>query len=85
MRRLAVDFDKEDGKIDIINSVQDAVGSIGNFLRYHGWVPNELVIITVPKSNHLNTNNIELNPSRTNITLSELIPNWQKIKNIFIQ
>ena len=78
-RRLAVDFDK-DGKIDIINSVQDAVGSIGNFLRYHGWVPNESVIITVPKSNHLNTNNIELNPSRTNITLSELIPNWQKIK-----
>ena len=49
-RRLAVDFDK-DGKIDIINSVQDAVGSIGNFLRYHGWVPNESVIITVPKSN----------------------------------
>ena len=36
-RRLAVDFDK-DGEIDIINSVQDAVGSIGNFLRYHGWI-----------------------------------------------
>ena len=78
-RRLAVDFDK-DGKIDIINSVQDAVGSIGNFLRYHGWIPNESVIVIVPKSNHLNANNIELNPSRTNIALTELIPDWQKIK-----
>ncbi len=78
-RRLAVDFDK-DGKIDIINSVQDAVGSIGNFLRYHGWAPNESVIVFVPKSNHLNRNNLELNPSRTNISLAKLIPNWQKIK-----
>ena len=28
----------------------------------------------------MNTNNIELNPSRPNIALSELIPDWQKIK-----
>ena len=81
-RRLAVDFDK-DGKIDIINNVEDAIGSIGNFLRYHGWIPNETVFVAIPKSNHLKGNKIEFNPSRTNTTLVELIPEWQKIR--FVQ
>ena len=32
----AVDFD-EDGKVDLINSSTDAIGSVANFLRNHGW------------------------------------------------
>ena len=32
----AVDFD-DDGKVDLINSTTDAIGSVANFLRNHGW------------------------------------------------
>ena len=77
-RRLAVDFDK-DGKIDIINNVEDAIGSIGNFLRYHGWIPNKGVISVLPESIYVERRGIQPNPSRTNTTLVELIPNWRKI------
>ena len=35
----AVDFD-EDGKVDLINSTTDAIGSVANFLRNHGWQPD---------------------------------------------
>ncbi len=81
-RRLAVDFNK-DGKIDIINNVEDAIGSIGNFLRYHGWIPNEAVISVIPKSSHIKSAKIESNPSRTNTTLVELVPDWRETK--FVQ
>ncbi|NML62057.1 lytic murein transglycosylase B [Massilia sp. RP-1-19] len=36
----AVDFD-EDGKVDLINSSTDAIGSVANFLRNHGWHGNQ--------------------------------------------
>lgn len=36
-RRFGVDFDG-DGQIDIAGSPADAIGSIGNFLKSHGWV-----------------------------------------------
>ena len=36
-RRFAVDFDG-DGQIDLAGSPADAIGSIGNFLKSHGWV-----------------------------------------------
>jgi membrane-bound lytic murein transglycosylase B len=35
-RRYAVDFDG-DTRRNIIGSVEDAIGSVGNFLREHGW------------------------------------------------
>ena len=35
-RRYAVDFDG-DGHVDLINSPVDAIGSVANFLREHGW------------------------------------------------
>lgn len=35
-RRYAVDFDG-DGAIDLRHSPRDAIGSVGNFLRQHGW------------------------------------------------
>lgn len=37
-RAYAVDFDR-DGRRDIWGSVPDVLGSIGNFLRAHGWTP----------------------------------------------
>jgi len=36
--RFGVDFDA-DGRIDLIDSVPDAIGSVGRFLREHGWQP----------------------------------------------
>lgn len=36
-RRFAVDFDG-DGHIDLINSPVDAIGSVANFLKAHGWL-----------------------------------------------
>lgn len=40
----AVDFDG-DGKRDLINSPTDAIGSVANYLRRHGWKINQPVII----------------------------------------
>ena len=37
IRRFAVDLDK-DGRIDLRNSVPDAIGSVASFLSRHGWV-----------------------------------------------
>lgn len=35
-RRYAIDFDG-DGHVDLVNSPVDAIGSVANFLREHGW------------------------------------------------
>jgi membrane-bound lytic murein transglycosylase B len=40
IRKFAVDFDG-DGRIDLRNSQVDAIGSVANFLRQHGWTAGE--------------------------------------------
>jgi membrane-bound lytic murein transglycosylase B len=40
IRKFAVDFDG-DGRIDLRNSQVDAIGSVANFLREHGWTAGE--------------------------------------------
>ena len=40
IRQFAVDFNG-DNKIDLRNSPADAIGSVANFLRKHGWQPGE--------------------------------------------
>ena len=50
-RNFAVDFDN-DGKVNLIKSPADAIGSIANYLSIHGWKPNELSHAPVnPKKN----------------------------------
>lgn len=44
LRRYAVDFDK-DGRIDLMGSEADAIGSVAAFLAAHGWVKNGPVAI----------------------------------------
>jgi membrane-bound lytic murein transglycosylase B len=45
-RRYGVDFDG-DGRIDLRASAADAIGSVANFLRRHGWQPGEAVQLRV--------------------------------------
>ena len=44
-RRYAVDFDK-DGTVDLRRSPSDAIGSVGSFLRQHGWRKGAPVLAT---------------------------------------
>ena len=43
-RRNAVDFNG-DGKIDLMNGAEDAIGSVANYLRQYGWKPGERVAV----------------------------------------
>jgi membrane-bound lytic murein transglycosylase B len=42
-RRFAVDFDGS-GAVDLRRSPSDAIGSVGNFLKEHGWQPGGEVL-----------------------------------------
>lgn len=42
-RRFAVDFDR-DGKINLLGSPIDAIGSIGRFLNMHGWTKDAPIV-----------------------------------------
>jgi membrane-bound lytic murein transglycosylase B len=45
-RRHGVDFDG-DGRIDLASSVDDAIGSVGNFLASHGWEKDAPLAVSV--------------------------------------
>lgn len=48
-RRFGVDFDG-DGQINLATSPADAIGSIGNFLKSHGWVRGQPVAFSAEAS-----------------------------------
>ena len=43
-RHYAIDFD-DDGKRDLWNNTADAIGSVANYFKVHGWMPGEQVVI----------------------------------------
>jgi membrane-bound lytic murein transglycosylase B len=51
-RRFAVDYDG-DGTSNLATSAADAIGSIGNFLKAHGWVKGEPVAFSAEVSGEL--------------------------------
>ena len=51
-RRWGVDFDG-DGRIDLRQSPIDAIGSVGNFLKSHGWQTDQIAVIPVMAPNPL--------------------------------
>ena len=65
-RAYAVDFD-EDNSIDLFNSVDDAIGSIANYLKVHGWKKNGTIVY---KSKPNNVRNIY----KPHNSLSKFIP-----------
>ena len=46
IRRFATDGDR-DGKIDLRNSPEDAIASVGQFLKMHGWVKDEPIYLNI--------------------------------------
>jgi membrane-bound lytic murein transglycosylase B len=50
LRRYGVDFDR-DGTVDLRTSRADAIGSVGNFLKEHGWRAREPVIYRAKVTN----------------------------------
>ncbi len=44
IRRFGVDGNK-DGKIDLRHSPEDAIASVGNFLKMHGWIKDEPIYL----------------------------------------
>lgn len=55
-RNFAIDFAKL-GKVDLINNVPNAIGSVANYFKKHGWILNQPVaykaILTGPKYKQL--------------------------------
>jgi membrane-bound lytic murein transglycosylase B len=50
-RHYAVDFDG-DGKRDLLNNTADAIGSVANYFKQHGWNNGDPVVVTASyKSN----------------------------------
>lgn len=48
-RAYAVDFNG-DGKIDLINQPEDAIGSVANYFKVHGWQYEQPVVFKIEKS-----------------------------------
>jgi membrane-bound lytic murein transglycosylase B len=49
-RRFAVDF-THTGKIDLMNNIGDAIGSVGNYFKMHGWKSGESVVLKANVTN----------------------------------
>lgn len=67
--KWAVDFD-QDGQIDLWNSSADVLASVANYLKEHGWRPDEPVLIPLVAR----ADAVDLGPNRIelNRTLAEL-------------
>ncbi len=63
-RNYAVDFDG-DGQRDLVNSRADAIGSVANYFREHGWSPGEMVAVPakVEGSDYNHFANFDLKPN----------------------
>jgi len=43
-RRYAIDYDG-DGRRDLMGNTADAIGSVANYYRAHGWLPGQTVVV----------------------------------------
>lgn len=72
-RKYAVDFDA-DGRSDLWNDAADAIGSVANYFREHGWLSGGLVTLPVQVSGHAWTDALggDLEPDLTPDKLAQL-------------
>lgn len=65
-RAYAIDFDGDD-KIDIWNNPVDAIGSVANYFKQHGWKPGEAVVVAANVEGMVPENlfNDSLKPKKT--------------------
>jgi len=72
-RAYAVDFDG-DGKIDIWNNPSDAIGSVANYFKVHGWTSGERVALLAIINNEQADSGLSasLEPDRTPAQLQTL-------------
>ncbi|MEO0436272.1 MAG: lytic murein transglycosylase B [Pseudomonadota bacterium] len=79
-RNYAVDFD-EDGVADIWSNVEDAIGSVANYLAKHGWRAGEPIVSSASASASLDADLFAggLKPSHTveELTSAGLTPTQQ--------
>jgi len=70
-RNYAIDFD-EDGKIDIWNNPVDAIGSVGNYFKLHGWQAGKAIATraVVENDNYLKALSEGLEPHMSGSELS---------------
>jgi membrane-bound lytic murein transglycosylase B len=54
IRRFAVDGNN-DGKIDLRNSPEDAIASVANFLKAHGWITGEPIYLNINNNDEVIT------------------------------
>jgi len=72
-RAYAVDFDG-DGKIDIWNNPADAIGSVANYFKQHGWTENAKVALLATVQNEQADRGLSvgLEPDSTPVKLQSL-------------
>lgn len=62
-RNWAIDFD-QDGKTDLINSPADAIGSVANYFKVHGWVEGgavaEPIVVSAEQAEAFVHNSLQL-------------------------
>jgi membrane-bound lytic murein transglycosylase B len=74
IRRFAVDGNK-DGKIDLRNSPEDAIASVANFLKVHGWVQDEPIYFEIESNQTAQDNAARLadGEPKAKLQLGELV------------
>lgn len=60
-RHYAIDFDG-DGKRDLWNNTADAIGSVANYFKVHGWKPGDQVVIRARLEGHVEETRNKLKP-----------------------
>ena len=68
IQAYAIDFNN-DGKVDLINNVEDAIGSVANYLKKNGWKENHYIAEEVY---NVNSNDFKMNTFKLNYTIQDL-------------
>lgn len=87
-RNYAIDFDNN-GSIDLVNSPEDAIGSVANYFDVHGWVTDEEVLLKATPQRQdtqkntppapLNLDKIANNSLSPNITIADIESHGLKV------